>query len=56
MKESELPIPDNLETWRPGDDSRSPLREDDTPFIYLCATLWHETENEMIQILKSLFR
>ena len=27
-----------------------------TPMIYVCATLWHETEKEMNQVLKSLFR
>ncbi|XP_053386467.1 chitin synthase chs-2-like isoform X2 [Mercenaria mercenaria] len=55
-KPVELPIPDNLDEWQPGNEEWSPLRNVDTPFIYLCATMWHETENEMTQILKSLFR
>ncbi|XP_045180107.2 chitin synthase chs-2-like [Mercenaria mercenaria] len=52
----ELPIPKNLGEWRPEQDEWSPLRKDDTPFIYLCATMWHETIQEMTQILKSIFR
>lgn len=32
------------------------LREDSTPMIYMCATMWHESGVEMVQILKSIFR
>nr|KAG5714884.1 hypothetical protein BaRGS_000372 [Batillaria attramentaria] len=35
---------------------RGSLRTDLTPMIYVCATLWHETEKEMNQVLKSVFR
>ncbi len=32
------------------------LLEDSTPMIYICATMWHESEQEMIYMLKSIFR
>ncbi|KAL3854141.1 hypothetical protein ACJMK2_013419, partial [Sinanodonta woodiana] len=51
-----FPLPDNIDQWNPKEDDWSPLRQDDTPMIYMCATMWHENENEMTQILKSLFR
>ncbi|XP_053409096.1 uncharacterized protein LOC123560719 isoform X2 [Mercenaria mercenaria] len=28
----------------------------DAPMIYACATMWHETKYEMLQLMKSLFR
>ncbi|KAL3886859.1 hypothetical protein ACJMK2_026821 [Sinanodonta woodiana] len=27
-----------------------------TPMVYVCATFWHETRREMLELLKSLFR
>ena len=26
------------------------------PFIFLCATMWHENEKEMLQMIKSILR
>lgn len=31
-------------------------REERIPMIYLCATMWHETPDEMETMLKSIFR
>ncbi|KAK3593492.1 hypothetical protein CHS0354_037014 [Potamilus streckersoni] len=55
----ELPLPD-LDLIESMDENlgieRSPWKMDTTPLIYLCATMWHENENEMVQLLKSIVR
>ena len=37
-------------------EAKNEERKDKTPMIYICGTMWHETETEMVQMLKSLFR
>lgn len=37
-------------------DATEPAMGDTVPMIYMCATMWHEEENEMKQLLKSLLR
>jgi len=30
--------------------------QDQIPTIFICATMWHETEEEMLSVLKSFFK
>ena len=38
------------------DTEKKLLLTDSTPLVYICATMWHENEQEMIYMLKSIFR
>ncbi|CAC5394646.1 CHS1 [Mytilus coruscus] len=37
-------------------EERKKKKKKDIPYIYICGTMWHETRQEMLQLLKSLFR
>ena len=47
---------DDLVLATESNDMKNLRRHDETPLIYLCATMWHETKQEMLQMLKSIFR
>ena len=38
------------------DESYTNPKFRDIPMIYACATMWHENKQELMQIMKSLFR
>ncbi|XP_052098850.1 chitin synthase chs-2-like [Mytilus californianus] len=56
---------DETKTDRGNGDEENPLakeieerkkRKKAKPYVYICGTMWHETRQEMLQLLKSLFR
>ncbi|XP_033733062.1 uncharacterized protein LOC117322317 [Pecten maximus] len=45
----------NLDRVKSGKDEEE-IEDTIPPMIYACGTMWHETRQEMVQLLKSLFR
>ena len=57
LNDRDLSLFNNVDDWSYIYEDDDVYKADDVvPQIYACATMWHETRNEMIQLLKSLFR
>ena len=46
----------DIEDFADSTSLKTLLTKDETPMIYICATMWHETESEMMLMLKSIFK
>lgn len=52
----DMSLNDDISIDSSSTDAIRKQREQIVPKIYICATMWHETEHEMTQLLKSIFR
>ncbi|CAG5120237.1 unnamed protein product, partial [Candidula unifasciata] len=53
----EMPLPDDVSMDSSSTDATMRRQRDNVvPKIYVCATMWHETEREMKELLMSVFR